>query len=100
MVFSRWAFYVKRNITVEDVSGVYELSNSRSDESEITYIGRGKLRTELLRYEIGDSCKSPSMYFRYEKTESDEGAQQREKALLQEFENKYGRLPKCNHRIG
>jgi len=31
---------------------------------------------------------------------SDQRAQERERALLREFENEYGRLPKCNQRVG
>lgn len=101
MVFSNWAVYIEENVKkVDDVFGVYQLSNSKTVESQIRYIGRGKLRTELLRYVHGDECKSPSVYFRYEKTYSDERAQERERALLREFQRKYGRLPECNQRIG
>ena len=100
MSFTSWQVYIESNVKkVDDVIGVYELSNSKTDMSAITYIGRGKLRTELLRY-LKEPCTGPSTYFRYEVLNSDERAQQRERALLKEFEDKYKRLPKCNQRIG
>jgi len=100
MSFSSWAIYITSNVEkVDDVIGVYELSDSTTDMSRITYIGRGMLRTELKRY-LEDSCTKPSTYFRYEKLFSDQRAQERERALLREFENEYGRLPKCNQRVG
>ena len=100
MSFTEWKVYIEANITsVEDVFGVFELSNSKTDLSQITYIGRGRILDELKRY-LHEPCTSPSVYFRYEATYSDERAKERERALLQEFKDKYGRLPKCNERIG
>jgi len=96
MVFSDWAYYTTRHVRVDDVYGVYQLSTSRKDEAQITYIGYGRLRSELLEYILGDPCRSPSMYFRYEKTHSEEEAEKRAEELLREFEERYGRLPKCN----
>ncbi len=46
MVFSDWALYTKKHVEVDDVYGVYQLSISRKVESEVTYIGHGKLRSE------------------------------------------------------
>jgi len=100
VTFTEWKIYIEANVTsVENVYGVYELSNSKTDLSKITYIGRGKIRDELMRY-LDEPCTKSSVYFRYEQTSSDERAQERERALLREFKEKYGRLPKCNERIG
>ena len=96
MVFSDWAFYTKKYVEVDDVYGVYQLSISRKDESQITYIGNGKLRSELLTYILGDKCRSPSIYFRYEITYDDEKAEELKNVLLREYKERYGRLPKCN----
>jgi len=96
MVFSDWAFYTKKYVEVDDVYGVYQLSISRKDESQITYIGNGKLRSELLKYILGDKCRSPSIYFRYKITYDDEKAEELKKILLRKYEERYGRLPKCN----
>ena len=100
MAFTNWEIYTQANVKkVSDVFGVFETSNSKTDFCKITYIGRGRIRTELMRY-LKDSCIGPSTYFRYEQTSSDERAQERERALLREFEEKCDRLPKCNKRIG
>ena len=100
MTFTSWKAYIEANVDkVPDVFGVFETSNSTTDFCNITYIGRGRIRTELKRY-LKDSCIGPSIYFRYEQTSSDERARERERALLTEFEEKCGRLPKCNKRIG
>lgn len=95
-MFSDWAYYTTRHVEVEDVYGVYQLSISRKDESHITYIGWGRLRSELLEHILGDPCRSPSMYFRYEKASGEEEAERRAGELLREFEERYGRPPKCN----
>jgi len=96
VVFSDWAYYTKKHVNVDDVYGVYQLSMSRKDESHITYVGHGKLRGELLKFILGDKCKSPSMYFRYERTDNELKAEELKKVLLREYKEKYGRLPKCN----
>ena len=100
MSFTQWKMYITSNVaTVKDVFGVYELSDSSTDLSKITYIGRGRVLTELKKY-LNESCTKEALYFRYEQTSSDERAKERERALLREFKDKYGRLPKCNERIG
>ena len=96
MVFSDWAFYTKKYVEVEDVYGVYQLSMSRKEKSQITYIGYGRLRSELLKYILGDKCRSPSIYFRYEITHDNEKAEELKNVLLYEYKERYGRLPKCN----
>ena len=100
MSFTQWKMYITSNVaTVKDVFGVYELSDSSTDLSKIIYIGRGRVLTELKKY-LNESCTKEALYFRYEQTSSDERAKERERALLREFKDKYGRLPKCNERIG
>lgn len=100
MSFTEWEIYVSSNVAnVKDVFGVYELSKSRYELSEIIYIGRGRILTELKKY-LTESCTRGAAYFRYEQTSSDERAKERERALLQEFKDNFGRLPKCNERIG
>ena len=100
MTFTKWEIYKKPNVgLVENVYGVFELSRSMTDMSRMTYIGRGKLRDELWRY-LNEPCTGSSLFFRYEQTSSDERAQERERALLREFKEKYGSLPECNERIG
>jgi hypothetical protein len=100
MPFTDWKVYIKANVDeVPDVYGVYETSNSKTDSSQITYIGCGEIHNELSHH-LNDSCVGPSTYFRYEQTFFDKIAQARERALLQEFREKHGRLPICNIRIG
>jgi len=100
MPFTDWKVYIKANVdAVPDVFGVYETSNSTIDSSQITYIGCGEIRKEL-RHQLRDSCVGSSTYFRYEQSFFDKIAQARERALLQEFREKYGCLPICNERIG
>ena len=100
MSFSEWEIYVSSNVAkVKDVLGVYELSKSRYELSEITYIGHGQILTELKKY-LNEPGTREAAYFRYEQTSSDEQAKEREKTLLQEFKDKFGHLPKFNKRIG
>jgi hypothetical protein len=96
MEFSEWAYYTTKHVNVDDSNGVFQLSINRNDESKITYIGYGRLRTELLKYILGDSCRSPSLYFRYKKIENEEEAKQTAEELMQQFIDKYEKLPKCN----
>ena len=49
-----------------------------------------------LKFILGDKCKSPSMYFRYEITNNEGNAKELKNVLLLEFKEKHGRLPKCN----
>jgi len=100
MPFTDWKVYIKANVdTVPEVFGAYETSNSKTDSSQITYIGCGEIRDELRR-QLRDSCVGSSTYFRYEQSFFDKIAQERERALLQEFRQKHGRLPICNEHRG
>ena len=96
MVFFDWVYYTTKHVKVDDSYGVYQLSINKNDESKITYIGHGRLRTELLKYILGDPCRSPSLYFRYEKVRNEEEAEKKAEELLQQFIDSYGRPPKCN----
>ena len=100
MPFTDWKVYIKANVdTVPEVFGVYETSNSKTDSSQITFIGCGEIREELRR-QLRDSCVGSSTYFRYEQLFFDKIAQERERALLQEFRQKHDRLPICNEHRG
>mgnify|MGYP006910663195 CR=1 FL=1 len=77
---------------------VFELGDSARN---VIYIGRGRIRGELRRYKRSkDSCKMQARAFRYEQMPSDVRARQRERALLNEYVEKHGKLPRCNKRIG
>lgn len=83
---------------VSNVYGVFELSDSAKN---VIYIGEGKLQDELKRYKSGkDPCKTQARKFRYEQMNSKQRAEQRERALLKEFEKEHRKLPRCNKRIG
>ena len=96
MVFSDWRYFTKKYIEVDDVYGVYQLSTDKKEKSHIRYIGYGRLRSDLMKYVLGDRCKSPSMYFRYEITHDEEQAEKKAELLLRDYKESYGRLPKCN----
>ena len=99
LTFTVWQSYMPTTIQeVHDVIGVYELSDSKLDPSQITYIGSGKLRTELKKY-LRETCTGFSIYFRYETFNSFRLAQEKERFLLCEFKENFGRLPRCNRLI-
>lgn len=84
--------------TVPPYHGVYEL---RDRLRNVIYIGHGVLSERLSAYLYSDDpCIRSAYYFRYEKTGSKLGSEQRERALLRVHERKYGELPRCNQRIG
>lgn len=83
---------------VPDVYGVFELGDSAKN---VIYIGEGKTQDELKSYKRSkDACKIQARKFRYEQMPSKERAEQRERALLREFERIHKRLPRCNKRVG
>jgi hypothetical protein len=94
--FTDWAFYTKKYVKMSDIMGVYQLTINVTDQSQITYIGHGNIRSELLKFILGDKCKSPSMFFRYLITDDEEKAKRMKNLLLKDFQNKYGKLPRCN----
>jgi len=82
---------------VSNIYGTYELADS---DQNVVYIGEGKLYDRLMaHFAKGGSDPIPGVsYFRYEETRSKQKAEQRQNALLSEFERKYGKLPKHNQK--
>lgn len=97
-ISKRWSHFTKENVTQEDnVFGVYELGDTNG---EVVYIGEGRLRDRLLSHFPSGSDPIPgTKYYRVEKTGSKLRAEQRERALLNDYAKKHnGRLPKYNQR--
>jgi len=79
-----------------DELGVYELG----DFSKITvYYGSGKIRSRLLDHLNKKECPL-AKYYRFELFATEEACKGREKELLDEFKRIYGKLPRCNEKIG
>lgn len=72
--------------------GVYEVAHNK----RIVYIGSGSIRDRLQAH---SRSEIPMTHFRYEETNSRVRAVQRERKLLQQFEQQNGRLPKYNDEI-
>ncbi len=102
----------KRPVTEADIdtyaprsAGVYGLY----DRNETIYFGRGEsIRDRLKSHKNGNEgpCTQTAEYFNCEPTyntaggvQTDSGAE-REKQLLQEYEQARGQLPRCNERVG
>ena len=86
------------NISVApDNMGVYALHQ----DGELTYYGRASssIRDRLQSHKSGAEgpCTKAATHFNTELTSAPIA---REKELLEEFERQYGRLPKCNERVG
>ena len=80
--------------------GVYALQ----DGAEVIYYGRAvgpstTIRSRLQDHHAGREgpCTQGASHFRYEEIPEPE---RRELELLNEFEEKFGRLPRCNERKG
>jgi len=98
-IAKRWSKFTWDKLEdVPDVYGVYELGDAKGN---IIYIGSGRLR-DRLRYwkSINKVCIMQARMFRYEKICSERRCRQRERALLKDYKRRYGRLPKCNKKIG
>ncbi len=94
----RWSKFNQANIKkIPNVFGAYELADS---SKIVIYIGNGQLFDQLQKHYLAskteDSCFKTTRQFRCEETGSKARAEQREHALKQEFERKYGRMPRCN----
>ena len=91
----KWSVLNQENMQkVPNVYGVYELADSKKN---IICIGQGKLHERLA---IHLSNFEDAKYFRLDRTGSKERAEQRERALLNEYERKHGCLPKYNKKRG
>ena len=98
-IYKKWSSYNHANVaTYRDTYGVYELGDTNGD---VHYIGEGLIHSRLMDHFPQGSDPIPgTAYFRVEPTGCKERAGQRERALLREFERRYGRLPKYNKKIG
>ncbi len=84
-------------------AGVYQLE----DSGTIIYIGRALGNSTTIRSRLQDhksgregSCTQYATHYRREKTANGNDAARREVELLREYKARYGRLPRCNDRIG
>jgi excinuclease UvrABC nuclease subunit len=85
-----------------DVPGVYALFVlNQSGGYGTIYYGRAKvsIRQRLQRHFNGDegSCTQQAVVY---KREVNSSPASREVQLLEEFQNNYGQLPRCNSRVG
>mgnify|MGYP001031049538 CR=1 FL=1 len=98
MSFSSWYSYdtSSANLNAPTSYGVYELADSLHNT---VYYGSGIIRTRLLDHLNKRECPM-AQYFRYERTESEERARQRERALLDDYKTRNGKLPMYNERLG
>jgi len=96
----KWSPFNKRTTTkIKNVCGVYEIADC---DGNIIYIGEGMLRDRAAshflrgRDPIPQACK-----IRFDSTGSKRRAEERERALLDEFSKKNkGTLPRHNKRRG
>lgn len=100
-IAKKWSYYSKENVLTEpDNFGVYEIGHKET--GEVLYIGEGHIRTRLLAHVPDGRRNHESVVgadgYRFELTGSKEKAKQRERALLKEFKERYGVLPKFNQR--
>lgn len=91
--------FVDKNINNSPTdAGVYALYDHR----ELIYIGRGEgqsgIRTRLL-YHMSENnpCTADATSYCCERSSN---PARRERYLLEEYEKRYHRLPRCNERIG
>lgn len=98
-ILKRWSRFEEEKLEdILDVYGVYELGNRLRN---VIYIGQGKLQSRLWdHFESDDPCISKAYWFRYDTTGSKLRAEQRERALMDEYWDEYGRYPECNKRYG
>ena len=95
-----YAFNEKNVNIAPDVQGIYELY----DGAELIYIGRADGRTITIRSRLqshyrgdeGPCTQGATAYARYE--HADPKAE--EVRLLNAYKARYGRLPRCNTRVG
>lgn len=97
-IAKRWSSFDEESVNVVPPNyGVYELGNRLRN---VIYIGSGILSERLNAHlRSRNPCTQKSYYFRYERTDSEARARQRERALLRDYERTHGRLPLCNERI-
>jgi len=100
-ISKKWSYYTKDNVNREDdYFGVYEIGHIES--GEVLYMGEGRVRSRLLAH-LPDGTRYHENVvgangYRCEYTGSKERAIQRQNALLRDFMNDYGELPKFNQR--
>jgi len=91
--------FIEKNVNkAPDEHGVYALY----DDETLIYYGRAAgedvtIRSRLQSHFNGDegSCTQGATHYRREVTD---WPKRREKELLDEFETKFGRLPRCNEK--
>jgi len=76
--------------------GVYELGDNQRNT---LYYGSGNIRSRLLEH-MRKREYPLTRYFRYERTESEERALEREEALLDEYIKRFGKPPTYAWRLG
>lgn len=98
-ISKRFSSYTKENVNLEtDNFGVYELAN---ENNEVIYIGEGQVKTRLMaHFPTGQHPIKGATKYRVEYTGSKLRCEQRERALLKEFEKANGRLPRWNKQLG
>lgn len=93
--------FTEENVNISPVQhGVYQLEEG----STVIYIGRASgasvtIRSRLQSHYRGDEGACTEFAHNYRREVSSSPIQ-RERELLQEFYSEYGRLPRCNSRIG
>lgn len=94
-----WSNFTKAKVSLTTNGyGVYELGDTSKN---VHYIGQGRIYPRLDSHFIAGSDPIPgTKYFRHDHTGSKERAEQRERALLRDYERAHGRLPKYNQRRG
>ena len=98
-IFKKWSKFTKKNVErLKDIFGVYEIADR---SKKVIYIGRGRLRSRLLRhFPRGEDPIPGAAYFRVARSYSRLRAEQKERKLLKNFKKKHGKLPRYNQRVG
>ena len=93
----KWSEFTEENLSrVDPVYGVYELGDKNKN---IIYIGQGVLSERLWAHWRSDNpCLQKTKYYRFEKTGGKLRAEQRERAEMNAYEKRHGKLPECSKR--
>lgn len=95
-----WSPWSRRRVREEerDEPGVYEIGNRGTGKT--FYFGSGPVRSSLIEhFPDGSEPVPPASGYRVTYVDDEEEARERQRALLQEFHEQWGDLPRFNEEI-
>ena len=94
MEFTFYPYTEKNVLKVEKRWGVYKLADM---SKRILFIGRGNIRKHLIKHlPDGEAPAEEAEFFMIEYYESGDEAKEAWEEMLENYENKFGSLPKYN----